>query len=71
MSQSAASGSLADLERQFDVQLFDRIGKRLRLSTRGAALRARAEAVLEQARDLERGLREPGDRAPRCASARR
>ena len=71
MSQSAASSSLADLERQFDVQLFDRIGKRLRLSTRGAALRARAEAVLEQARELERGLREPGDRAPRCASARR
>ena len=56
LSQSATSSSLADLERQFDVQLFDRMGKRLRLSTRGAALRARAEAVLEQARDLERGF---------------
>ena len=56
LSQSATSSSLADLERQFDLQLFDRLGKRLRLSGRGAGLRARAEAVLELARDLERGL---------------
>ena len=56
LSQSATSSGLADLERQFDLQLFDRLGKRLRLSARGAALRARADAVLEQARDLERGL---------------
>jgi DNA-binding transcriptional LysR family regulator len=56
LSQSATSSSLADLERQFDVQLFDRMGKRLRLSARGAALRARAEVVLESARELERGF---------------
>jgi DNA-binding transcriptional LysR family regulator len=56
LSQSAASGSLADLERQFDVRLFDRMGKRLQLSALGGDLRARAEAVLDQARDLERGL---------------
>src|SRR3982751_5318192 len=56
LSQSATSSSLADLERQFDLQLFDRMGKRLRLSTRGGAIRAQAEAVLDQARDLERGF---------------
>jgi DNA-binding transcriptional LysR family regulator len=56
MSQSAASGSLADLERQFDVQLFDRVGKRLQLSALGRALRAHAEATLDQARELERAL---------------
>jgi DNA-binding transcriptional LysR family regulator len=56
LSQSATSSSLADLERQFDLRLFDRIGKRLRLSARGGALRPRAEAVLELAHDLERGL---------------
>ena len=56
LSQSATSSSLADLERQFDLQLFDRMGKRLRLSARGTGLRAQAEAVLELARDLERGL---------------
>jgi DNA-binding transcriptional LysR family regulator len=54
MSQSAASGSLADIERQFDMKLFDRIGKRLQLSELGYSVRARAEAVLDQARDLER-----------------
>ena len=70
MSQSAASSSLADLERQFDLQLFDRMGKRLRLSARGAGLRARAEAVLEHARELERGF-ESRARRHRCASARR
>ena len=56
LSQSAASSSLADLERQFEVRLFDRLGKRLQLSELGGALRGRAEAVLDQARDLERGL---------------
>jgi DNA-binding transcriptional LysR family regulator len=56
MSQSAVSGALADLERQFDVQLFDRIGKRLHLSQVGREVRARAEAVLDQARDLEDAL---------------
>lgn len=56
MSQSAVSGALADLERQFDVRLFDRVGKRLQLSELGRSLRARAEAVLDQARELERAL---------------
>ena len=35
MSQSAASGALKELESQFDVLLFDRIGKRLQLSELG------------------------------------
>jgi DNA-binding transcriptional LysR family regulator len=56
MSQSAVSGALSDLEDQFDVQLFDRIGKRLQLSALGRSIRVRAEAVLEQARDLEGAL---------------
>jgi DNA-binding transcriptional LysR family regulator len=56
MSQSAASGSLADLERQFEVKLFDRVGKRLQLSELGRSVRARAEAALEQAQAFERAL---------------
>jgi DNA-binding transcriptional LysR family regulator len=56
MSQSAASGSLAELERQFGVQLFDRVGKRLQLSELGRGLRAQAEATLDQARALESAL---------------
>lgn len=56
MSQSAASGSLRDLENQFGVKLFDRIGKRLQLSELGIQLRPQAERLLEQAQDLERAL---------------
>jgi DNA-binding transcriptional LysR family regulator len=53
MSQSAVSGALADLERQFDIQLFERIGKRLQLSGLGRSVRVHAEALQEQAREFE------------------
>lgn len=56
MSQSAASGALKELEQQFDVLLFDRIGKRLQLSELGRQLRPQAEALLEQATDFEHAL---------------
>jgi DNA-binding transcriptional LysR family regulator len=57
MSQSAVSGALADLERQFDIQLFERLGKRLQLSSLGRSLRAQAEALHEQAQEFESQLR--------------
>ena len=56
MSQSAASGSLSELERNFGVQLFDRVGKRLKLNELGAQLRPGAENLLEQAREFELAL---------------
>jgi DNA-binding transcriptional LysR family regulator len=56
MSQSAVSGSLAELERQFEVRLFERVGKRLQLSELGRSLRPRAEALCAQARQLEAEL---------------
>ena len=56
MSQSAASGSLRELEEQFDVRLFDRVGKRLQLSELGRQLRPQAETVLAQARAFEQSL---------------
>src|SRR4051812_39817942 len=56
MSQSAVSGALADLERQFDIQLFERRGKRLQLSSLGRSVRARAEALQQQAREFENEL---------------
>jgi len=56
MSQSAASGALKELESQFDVLLFDRIGKRLKLSELGRQLRPRAESLLAQARAFEEAL---------------
>ena len=56
MSQSAASGALKDLEQQFDVQLFDRVGKRLQLNELGRLLRPKAESLLEQAKEFEQDL---------------
>lgn len=56
MSQSAASGALRDFESQFDVQLFDRAGKRLQLNELGRLVRPRAESLLERARELEQEL---------------
>jgi DNA-binding transcriptional LysR family regulator len=61
MSQSAVSGSLADLEGQFEIQLFDRIGKRLKLGALGHSLRPRCEAAHAQARELEQAFSNEGD----------
>lgn len=58
MSQSAASSALKDMEQQFSIQLFDRVGKRLQLNELGRALRPQAEALLEQAKVLEQGFRQ-------------
>ncbi len=56
MSQSAASGALKELETQFDVQLFDRLGKRLQLSELGRELRPQAEKLLAQAEAFQASL---------------
>lgn len=56
MSQSAASESLKALENQFDVQLFDRVGKKLQLNDFGKTIRKQAEAFLDQATALEQSL---------------
>lgn len=57
MSQSACSGALKDLETQYDVQLFDRVGKRLQTNELGRLLRPKAEALLEMAQELEHDLK--------------
>lgn len=56
MSQSACSGALRDLEKQYNVQLFDRVGKRLQANELGRLLRPKAEALLERAHAFERDL---------------
>ncbi|MBG89001.1 MAG: LysR family transcriptional regulator [Verrucomicrobiales bacterium] len=61
MSQSAASAALKDLETQFDVLLFDRIGKRLHLNEQGNQLRPRAESLMAQAYELEQSLLRSGE----------
>jgi DNA-binding transcriptional LysR family regulator len=56
MSQSAASSALKDFETQFEVQLFDRVGKRLQLNEQGRLVRPKAEALMALAQDFEQTL---------------
>ncbi|MBN7769487.1 LysR family transcriptional regulator [Marinobacter daepoensis] len=56
MSQSAASSALKELEGQFDIQLFDRVGKRLQLNELGRLYRPKAESLLAQATELEQAF---------------
>ena len=58
MSQSAASSALKDFEQQFDIQLFDRMGKRLQINELGRLTRPKAEALLAQAQEVEVLLRQ-------------
>ncbi|WP_444929212.1 LysR family transcriptional regulator [Microbulbifer sp. SSSA002] len=53
MSQSAASTALKEFEQQFELRLFERTGKRLRLNELGRQLWPRAEELLERAQELE------------------
>lgn len=64
MSQSAASSALKELESQFDIQLFDRIGKRLQLNELGRLMLPRAQALLEQAQALEEDLDRHAESGP-------
>jgi len=57
LSQSAASTALAELERQFDCQLLDRIGKRLKLNALGFQLLPKAVALLDRGEEIEEMLR--------------
>lgn len=52
-SQSAASSSLAELEAAIGVELFDRIGRRLLLNENGRALLPKAQALVEQAAEVQ------------------
>ncbi|HBC57822.1 MAG TPA: LysR family transcriptional regulator [Gammaproteobacteria bacterium] len=53
MSQSAASTALKELEQKFDIQLFDRRGKRLQINDFGRLVRIKAEALIDQAEDFQ------------------
>lgn len=53
MTQSAASMALADLERQLDAPLFDRVAKQLVLNEIGRMLITRVQDVLDRVRDIE------------------
>lgn len=53
LSQSATSSALGEFERQFDLQLFDRVGKSLRINETGQQLLPRAVELLDRAKEIE------------------
>jgi DNA-binding transcriptional LysR family regulator len=53
LSQSATSTALGELERLYDTQLFDRVGKTLRLNELGQSLLPQAVELIERASAIE------------------
>ncbi|WP_301101139.1 LysR family transcriptional regulator [Propionivibrio sp.] len=53
LSQSAASTALGELERLYATQLFDRVGKTLRLNELGQSLLPQAVELIERAQAIE------------------
>jgi DNA-binding transcriptional LysR family regulator len=53
LSQSAASAALNELETVLDVQLFDRVGKRLAINDNGRVLLPQARQMLDWAQTIE------------------
>ena len=56
LSQSAISASIAELEKALDVQLFDRVGKRLMLNDHGRAMLPNTMILIDGAFSLERSF---------------
>lgn len=57
LSQSATSTALSEFERQFDLQLFDRVGKSLRINETGQQLLPQAVELLDRAKEIENLLK--------------
>lgn len=53
LSQSATSSALSEFEKQFDLQLFDRIGKSLHINETGQQLLPYAVELLDRAKEIE------------------
>ena len=56
VSQSAASEALHNLEKAFDLKLFDRVGNRLQLNVHGERVLREADRVLAEAQGFENRL---------------
>lgn len=61
MSQSATSAAVQELEHRYEIQLFDRSSKRLRLNHFGSAIRIKAEALMSHAKEFDAELLDKKD----------
>lgn len=69
VSQPSVSQAVIDLEERFGARLFDREGRRMRLTERGRRLMARSRDVLASVGDLERAMAGEGAGEVRVASS--
>ena len=70
-SQSAVTVQIRQLEQELQTQLFERIGKHVRLTEDGLRLIPRARDILNAVRAAQVSLRERASPWAGCASARR
>ena len=56
LTQPAISKRISTLETELDIQLFDRIGRKVTLTEAGAALLTRARSILQQVEDSKRAI---------------
>ena len=57
LTQPAISKRVSALETELDIQLFDRIGRKVTLTEAGAALLSRARSILQQVEDTKRAIK--------------
>jgi len=60
LTQSAVSAAIASLENQYQVKLFNRVGRSIQVSEAGELFLSEARAVLDRSQAAERTLRELG-----------
>ncbi len=58
LTQSSVSAAIQNLEAEYAVKLFDRIGRHIEITQAGTLLQAEAKKILSQVALTERGLRE-------------
>jgi DNA-binding transcriptional LysR family regulator len=61
ISQPAVSAAIQNLEEQYGVRLFHRIGRQIEITEAGKLLQAEAQKIIDQVALTERGLRELND----------
>ena len=64
ISQPSVSGVVGDLEEEFQVRLFERLGKKLNITPEGQALAAHARRMLELRGEIGRHMSGLADRLP-------
>ncbi len=58
ITQPAVSAAVQSLEKEYDIKLFHRVGRRVEITNAGEMLKAEAQKIIDQVALTERGLKE-------------